>query len=359
MSHRRCRLSGDTATRLGFVRDVCKTVGQFIFWIFLSEGDYELAFESFEELLELEPDSMEATIGAATALNGLEEYSDSLEMIEKAIEIEPDNYQPWVIKGQAKDGLKQYESALAYYERVFELNPPQDALSVIWNYKSISLHELSRYQESIQAVNKALELNLHSSQVGDAIYLQARCYASLQDDGLALACLKTALELKPSLKIWIRKVPDWNRFDSDTRFQAIVGTQVTQKSVEQFFDRLRDHPKGEHAFIHNFPEKHEDVITDLCHTDLNQLPNNVQEAYNFYKQIVEDGDFGSVRAYKYSSAIAPIYVVGVSTDGDDGYLEIYNQAGESITYGRYDADVINWSNQETTRADLTMMQNAT
>lgn len=324
----------------------------------LNEGDYDLAFESFEELLELEPESMEATIGAATALNGLEEYDDSLEMISEAIALQPENYQLWVIKGQAKDGLKQHQEAISCYDRAFELNPPQQALSVIWNYKSISLHQLNRYQESIQAVNKALELNLKSSQVGDAIYLQARCYASLQQDDLALTSLKTALELKPSLKIWIRKVPDWNRFDSDTRFQAIVGGEIAKESVEQFFNHLQQHI-CESPFIHSFPEKHEDVIESFWMNDLDRLPDNVQEAFRFYKENVEDGDFGSVRVYKYSSAIVPIYVVGTSTDGDVGYLEIYNQTGEPITYGRYDANKINWCDRETTREPLyEMIQNS-
>ena len=217
----------------------------------LNEGDYETAFESFDELLEREGESIEATIGAATALNGLEEYSDSLEMIEEAIEKEPNNYQLWTVKGQAKNGLEEYEEALVCYEKAFELNPPQNAASLIWNYKSISLYNNSQYQDSIEAINKALELNLESYLVGDTIYLQARCYADLQQDGLALASLKTALELKPSLKIWIRKTPEWNRFYSDTRFQAIVRTQVTQKSVEQFFNQIREKPLGEYAFIHS------------------------------------------------------------------------------------------------------------
>ncbi|MEO1431263.1 MAG: tetratricopeptide repeat protein [Cyanobacteria bacterium J06633_8] len=325
----------------------------------LNEGDYELAFESFEELLEREGESIEATIGAATALNGLEEYSDSLEMIEEALGIEPDNYQLSIVKGEALSGLNQYESAVVCYERALELNPPSETVAEIWNYKSISLYDNNQYQDSIEAINKALEFNLESSKVGDAIYLQARCYASLQQDGLALASLKIALELKSSLKVWIKKAPEWNRFESDTRFQVIVGTQCNQESIEQFFNQLRKKPLGEYAFIHNFPEKHEDVIGTFWMEDLDQFPDNVQDAFRFYKEIVEDGDFGCVRLYKYSSGIVPIYVVAVSTDGDDGYIEIYNQAGEPITYGRYDADVINWCDREIVRQDLyEMIQNS-
>ena len=318
----------------------------------LNEGDYETAFECFEELLERQGESMEATIGAATALNGLEEYSDSLEMIEEAIEGEADNYQLWSIKGQAQNGLEQYSEALTCYERALELNPPQDAVSVIWNYKSIPLYQLGRYQESIEAARVALELNLESSKVSDAIHLQARCYASLQQDRFAMTFLKIAVELKPSLKIWIRKAPEWNRFYSDTRFQGIVGREVTQESVEQFFNQLRQKPLGQYLFFARFKEKNKDWITSLYGTELNQLPNSIQEAHGFYFKNVELADFGAVGVYQFSSTIVPIYVVCVSTDGDDGYIEIFNQAGEPITFGRYDWDVINWGNQETTRADL-------
>ncbi|MEO1373887.1 MAG: hypothetical protein AAFW70_06125 [Cyanobacteria bacterium J06635_10] len=37
---------------------------------------------------------------------------------------------------------------------------------------------------------------------------------------------------------------------------------------------------------------------------------------------------------------------------DHGYIEIYSQSGEPITYGRYDANVINWCDIDSTRAPL-------
>lgn len=317
----------------------------------LNEGDYELALESFDEILAEEPESIEATIGAANALNGLEEYSDSLEMIEAAIEREPDNYQLWILKGEVETGLKQYESALSYYQKALDLNPPENYVSLIWKYKSISLYELERYQESIQAVNQALDLNLDSSKFADAIYLQARCYASLNDDNLALASLERAFESKPSLKIWIKQAPDWDSFYSDERFQDILGTGVSQQSIVDFFNEIRKNNTN-NVFFHDFAEKHEDAITSLWGTELNQVSNQVREAYNFYKTKVEDGDFGSVGVYKINSTIVPIYVIFTSTDGDIGYLEIYSQTGEEIACGKYDADTINWSDKETARQDL-------
>jgi tetratricopeptide (TPR) repeat protein len=317
----------------------------------LNEGDYDLAFESFDEILAEQPESIEASIGAATALNGLEEYSDSLEIIEKAIELEPENYQLWIVKGEAKAGLKEYESALNYYQKALELNPPTNIVSLIWKYKSISLYELERYQESIQAVNQALDLNLDSAKVGDAIYLKARCYASIKNDELALASLEKAFKSKPSLKIWIKQSSDWDSLYSEQKFQAILGTEVPQESIVQFFNEVRKNNTS-HVFFHDFARNHEDVVTSLWGTQLNQLPKQVREAYNFYKTRVEGGDFGSVGVYKFSSTIVPIYVIFTSTDGDIGYLEIYTATGEEIGCGKYDADVINWSNQETTRTDL-------
>lgn len=94
-----------------------------------------------------------------------------------------------------------------------------------------------------------------------------------------------------------------------------MGIQVNCESVQQLFSELRK-SNTTNIFINEFAGNHQDWITQLWDTDLNQLSNNVQSAYNFYKKNVEDGDFSTVSVYKYSSAIVPIYVVGVSTDGD-------------------------------------------
>src|SRR5690349_2863688 len=50
------------------------------------------------------------------------------------------------------------------------------------------------------------------------------------------------------------------------------------------------------------------------------LPASVQAAYDYYQHAVEDQDWGNVRLYRAPVGGAPVYVVRVTTDGDDGWL---------------------------------------
>ena len=103
----------------------------------------------------------------------------------------------------------------------------QEHLAWAWYYKSSSLYELSRYQECIEATNKALEFNLNpSSVVSDAVYTQACCYALLKEDNLAFTYLKKAVELDKTLQDWVKEDTDWDAFRSDKRFQIIVTAKV-------------------------------------------------------------------------------------------------------------------------------------
>ena len=120
--------------------------------------------------------------------------------------------------------------------------------------------------------------------------------------------------------------------------------QLTQESVKQFFDDARENSDEEPTFVADL-----EIATRL---DFNELPNNVRQAYNFYKQNVEDEDFGSVAVYNSPINNVPVYAVTVVTDGDDGYLEIYSQTDEEIACGKNDWEVIYWSDRATTRADL-------
>ncbi|MGC4120029.1 MAG: hypothetical protein QM765_36705 [Myxococcales bacterium] len=64
-----------------------------------------------------------------------------------------------------------------------------------------------------------------------------------------------------------------------------------------------------------------------------KLPKGVQEAFNFYFQHVETEDWGSVSAYKLNLNGQQLYVVRTGTDGDDGYVEVFNFAGKRLATG--------------------------
>ena len=64
-----------------------------------------------------------------------------------------------------------------------------------------------------------------------------------------------------------------------------------------------------------------------------KLPKGVQDAFNFYFKHVETEDWGSVSAYKLNLNGQQMYAVRTGTDGDDGYIEVFNFAGKRIATG--------------------------
>jgi len=64
-----------------------------------------------------------------------------------------------------------------------------------------------------------------------------------------------------------------------------------------------------------------------------KLPKQVQEAFNFYFNNVEQKDWGSVGVYKTHVDGHVVYAVHTSTDGDDGYTELFNFAGKRLATG--------------------------
>jgi hypothetical protein len=64
-----------------------------------------------------------------------------------------------------------------------------------------------------------------------------------------------------------------------------------------------------------------------------KLPKPVQEAFNFYFNNVEEKDWGSVGVYKAHVDGHVVYAVHTSTDGDDGYTELFNFAGKRLATG--------------------------
>ena len=64
-----------------------------------------------------------------------------------------------------------------------------------------------------------------------------------------------------------------------------------------------------------------------------KLPKPVQDAFKFYFKHVETEDWGSVSAYKANINGQAAYVVRTGTDGDDGYVEVFNFAGKRLATG--------------------------
>jgi hypothetical protein len=83
-----------------------------------------------------------------------------------------------------------------------------------------------------------------------------------------------------------------------------------------------------------------------------KLPAEVQEAYGYYKQNVEEADWGSARVFRVPIQGKPTYAVRVRTDGDDGWLESYDESGKFLAAGRTYLDLVSWGPVDVLRGQV-------
>ena len=81
-----------------------------------------------------------------------------------------------------------------------------------------------------------------------------------------------------------------------------------------------------------------------------ELPVSVRHAVDYYYNNVEAQDWGGVTLLKAPLAEQPTYIVRTTTDGDDGWLELYGEQGEELGVGRTYIELVAWGEKETIRA---------
>ena len=82
------------------------------------------------------------------------------------------------------------------------------------------------------------------------------------------------------------------------------------------------------------------------------LPKPVLDAHEFYQTHFADADLGSVRGYVVPVAGKTTYAIRVRTDGDDGYLEVYDERGKVLAAGRTYLEVVAWGSRAWLRAQV-------
>jgi hypothetical protein len=83
-----------------------------------------------------------------------------------------------------------------------------------------------------------------------------------------------------------------------------------------------------------------------------EMPQPVLDAFDYYATEVMDQDWGVVFVATVPIADQSTYVVRVMTDGDDGWLEIFNEQGEPIGTGRTNEGLTYWGDCTEIRAQV-------
>lgn len=88
---------------------------------------------------------------------------------------------------------------------------------------------------------------------------------------------------------------------------------------------------------YRFHEAEQDVRGQI-----DRFPVPIQTAFRYYLEHVENADFGNVRLRQVPTLPVPTIAVRVTTDGDDGWLEIYTLDGQRIGVGRTYLELVGW-----------------
>jgi hypothetical protein len=78
----------------------------------------------------------------------------------------------------------------------------------------------------------------------------------------------------------------------------------------------------------------------------------VAAAVGFYRRELADRDLGSVRLLRLGVLGTPTYAIHAETDGDDGWLEVYDERGTLVGAARTYLEFMVWGDRSVIRAQV-------
>ncbi len=154
-------------------------------------GQFQDAFQAFENAIQMDPTFADAYEGKTSALCALGRYQEALISVETALKLDPNYAASYNDKGDILYEFKSYTDALGYYERALQLEP--DNLEAYLG-RATTLSSLGRYQEAVPSYDKviALDTNIAAAYDGKAWALR-----QLKQYPEALALSEKAIQLAP------------------------------------------------------------------------------------------------------------------------------------------------------------------
>jgi tetratricopeptide (TPR) repeat protein len=152
---------------------------------------HEEALASYDKVLAIKPDYVEALHDRGVVLQGLKRHEEALASYDKALAIRPDYVEALHDRGVVLRELKRHEEALASYDKALAIKPDHaDAL----NNRGIVLQGLKRHEEALASYDKALAIR---PDYVEALNNRGFVLRELKRHEEALASYDKALAIKP------------------------------------------------------------------------------------------------------------------------------------------------------------------
>lgn len=161
-------------------------------------GDLLGAIASYDQAIELNPNSFEYWFNRGLTLFHLENFTEAIASYNQAIELKPDHYKAWYNRGGTLGEIGYFEEAIASFEQAIEVNPDYPEA---WAGKGLAMLKLGRTWEAIISYDQALQLQ---PQDQENWYFRGTALALAERHEEAIASYDEALEIQPDYhEVWI------------------------------------------------------------------------------------------------------------------------------------------------------------
>ncbi|PSB14021.1 tetratricopeptide repeat protein [Phormidesmis priestleyi ULC007] len=160
--------------------------------LLLNAKRYAEALESFEALLQIYPNCVDAHRDRGLALGSLGRHEEALTAFETALQLDPTSESAYFYKESALYNLGRLGEALQSYETLLRRNPKS---AFGYFRKGIVFHQLRRHEEALDSWEQSLSFDPNNAEAYRHI---GAVLDNLQRHDEALLCLNEALRLDPS-----------------------------------------------------------------------------------------------------------------------------------------------------------------
>lgn len=156
-------------------------------------GDYELAIQCFNRVIESKPRTERAYLYRAIALLNLDDYTGAEADATRAIELNPFITDSYEVRGVARQNLGNYKEAVEDYDKALDLL--RDNKNLLFN-KALAQDAAGNPEEALATFNHIVET---SPSYDNAYIGRAKVELALADTTAALSDLNRAIELNKNL----------------------------------------------------------------------------------------------------------------------------------------------------------------
>ena len=119
------------------------------------------ACEAFEQVLRIDPDSVDTMLKLGYARFHLDDYAEALNMYDRILELDVTNSEAWNLKSLVHYEQKNYAKALDCTEKSIDSDP---TFGMAWYNKACYLSILNQIPQSIDSLKRSIEIDVKNAR---------------------------------------------------------------------------------------------------------------------------------------------------------------------------------------------------